>query len=238
MRTKERLQCIIQRLLEVYPDAHCELDFETPFQLLVATILSAQCTDKRVNIVTRDLFQKYPTAYELAVVSQEELELAIKTTGFYRNKAKNLRAMAKDLVEKYQGEVPRTMGELTQLAGVGRKTANVVLGNAFSIAEGIVVDTHVARLAKRFSLTTTDDPEKIETDLMRLVLQSQWTIFSHWLIWHGRRRCYARNPDCTNCEIGSICPSYGKFVKNARGAKPPPVSRKKRLLRISPERKL
>ena len=135
--------------------------------------------------------------------------------------------MAKDLVEKHQGEVPRTMGELTQLPGVGRKTANVVLGNAFSIAEGIVVDTHVARLAKRLSLTTTDDTEKIETDLMGLVPQSQWTIFSHLMIWHGRRRCYARNPDCTNCEIGSFCPSYGKFAKNARASMTPPASPKK-----------
>ena len=226
MRTKERLQWIIQRLHEVYPNAHCELDFETPFQLLVATILSAQCTDKRVNIVTRDLFPKYPTAYELAAVSQEELELAIKTAGFYRSKAKNLRAMAKDLVEKHQGEVPPSMEELTQLAGVGRKTANVVLGNAFSIAEGIVVDTHVARLAKRFDLTKAEAPEKIEADLMRLVPKSEWTDFSHLLIWHGRRRCYARNPDCVNCEIGTICPSYGKFVKNA-GSTPKSVSRKK-----------
>jgi endonuclease III len=226
MRTKERLQWIIQRLHEVYPSAHCELDFETPFQLLVATILSAQCTDKRVNIVTRDLFPKYPTAHELAAVSQEELELAIKTTGFYRNKAKNLRAMAKDLVEKHRGEVPSVMEELTQLAGVGRKTANVVLGNAFSIAEGIVVDTHVARLAKRFDLTKVDAPEKIEADLMRLVPKAEWTDFSHLLIWHGRRSCYARNPDCVNCEIGAVCPSYERFVKDA-DSKPKPVSRKK-----------
>lgn len=226
MRTKERLQWIIQRLHEVYPTAHCELEFKTPFQLLVATILSAQCTDKRVNIVTRDLFPKYPTAQELAAVSQEELELAIKTTGFYRNKAKNLRAMARDLVEKHRGEVPPLMEELTQLAGVGRKTANVVLGNAFSIAEGIVVDTHVARLARRFDLTKVEAPEKIEADLMRLVPKSEWTDFSHLLIWHGRRRCYARNPDCLNCEIGAICPSYAKFVKDA-DSKPKPVSRKK-----------
>jgi endonuclease III len=221
MRTKERVQRIVQRLMEAYPNAHCELDFETPFQLLVATILSAQCTDKRVNIVTRTLFPKYPNPFALAAVSQDELELAIKSTGFYRGKAKNLRAMAKDLVEKYRGEVPRTMGELTQLAGVGRKTANVVLGNAFSIAEGIVVDTHVARLAKRLDLTRRDEPEKIEADLMRLVPQSQWTIFSHWLIWHGRRRCYSRNPDCANCEIGSLCPSFRKFIKDA-GPKPGP----------------
>src|ERR1700735_4898586 len=226
MRVKERLQCIIERLAEVYPTAHCELDFETPFQLLVATILSAQCTDKRVNIVTRDLFPKYPTAYELAAVSQEELELAIKTAGFYRSKAKNLRAMAKDLVEKNRGEVPPSMEELTQLAGVGRKTANVVLGNAFSIAEGIVVDTHVARLSKRFALTKQEEPGRIEAILMRLVPRSQWTIFSHWLIWHGRRRCYARNPDCPNCELASVCPSFGKFVKKAASTARPVSSKK------------
>jgi endonuclease III len=226
MRIKERLQGIIQRLREVYPAAHCELDFQSPFQLLVATILSAQCTDKRVNIVTRDLFPKYPTAYELAAVGQEDLEGAIKTAGFYRSKAKNLRAMAKDLVEKHQGEVPRAMSELTELAGVGRKTANVVLGNAFSIAEGIVVDTHVARLSNRFEITTHQEPEKIELDLMRLVPKSQWTDFSHWLIWHGRRRCFARNPDCPNCEIGSLCPSFGKFAKNT-GTDPKTVSGKK-----------
>lgn len=213
MRTKERLQCIIQRLREVYPSAHCELDFDSPFQLLVATILSAQCTDKRVNIVTRDLFRKYRNAHELAEVNQSELEQAIKSTGFYRNKAKNLRAMAKDLMEKYGGEVPSTMAALTQLAGVGRKTANVVLGNAFSVEEGIVVDTHVARLSKRFKITAKNEPEKIEADLMRLVPRTQWTNFSHWLIWHGRRRCYARNPDCPNCELGPICPSFEKFAK-------------------------
>jgi endonuclease III len=226
MKTKERLHLLIQKLQEVYPSAHCELEFETPFQLLVATILSAQCTDKRVNMVTRDLFQKYRNAYDFSQVGQNELEQTIKSTGFYRNKAKNLRAMSKDLVEKHGGEVPDTMAELTQLAGVGRKTANVVLGNAFSIQEGIVVDTHVARLAKRFKLTTKNEPEKIETDLMRLVPRTQWTNFSHWLIWHGRRRCFARNPDCANCEIGSLCPSYGKFIKGSR-SKMEPVSRKK-----------
>jgi endonuclease-3 len=177
-------------------------------------------------MVTRDLFQKYPNAYGLAEVNQSELEQAIKSTGFYRNKAKNLRAMAKDLVEKHGGEVPHTMAELTQLAGVGRKTANVVLGNAFSVEEGIVVDTHVARLAKRFNLTAKDEPEKIEADLMRLVPRTQWTNFSHWLIWHGRRRCYARNPDCPDCEIGTICPSYGKFAKVPR-VKAMPAPRKK-----------
>ena len=226
MKTKERLHLLIQKLHEVYPSAHCELEFETPFQLLVATILSAQCTDKRVNIVTRDLFQKYRSAYDFVEVSQDELEQAIKSTGFYRNKAKNLRAMSKDLVEKHGGEVPKTMAELTQLAGVGRKTANVVLGNAFSVDEGIVVDTHVARLAKRFKLTTKNEPEKIEEDLMRLVPRTQWTNFSHWLIWHGRRRCYARNPDCPKCEIGSLCPSYGKLAKRSQ-PNTEPASRKK-----------
>ncbi|MBV8415104.1 MAG: endonuclease III [Verrucomicrobia bacterium] len=226
MKTKERLHLLIQKLHEVYPSAHCELEFETPFQLLVATILSAQCTDKRVNIVTRDLFQKYRSAYDFVEVSQDELEQAIKSTGFYRNKAKNLRAMSKDLVEKHGGEVPNTMAELTRLAGVGRKTANVVLGNAFSVDEGIVVDTHVARLAKRFKLTTKNEPEKIEEDLMRLVPRTQWTNFSHWLIWHGRRRCYARNPDCPKCEIGSLCPSYGKLAKRSQ-PNTEPASRKK-----------
>jgi endonuclease-3 len=214
MKTKERVQAIIRKLEETYPNAHCELEFETAFQLLVATILSAQCTDKRVNIVTRDLFQKYRAPEDFAEASQTELENAIKTTGFYRNKAKNLRAMARDLLELYRGEVPRSMSELIKLAGVGRKTANVVLGNAFSLDEGIVVDTHVARLAHRFKLTTKRDPEKIEADLMRLIPRSQWTSFSHWLIWHGRRRCFARNPDCLHCEVGPVCPSFSKFVKS------------------------
>src|SRR5271163_3032592 len=191
MQAKERVQSIIRKLTETYPNAHCELDFKTPFQLLVATILSAQCTDKLVNIVTPRLFEKYPTANELAAVAQEELEHEIKSTGFYRNKAKNLRAMSRDLLDKHRGEVPRVMEELIHLAGVGRKTANVVLGNAFSLAEGIAVDTHVARLAKRLALTKSNAPEKIEADLMRLVPKQQWMDFSHWLIWHGRRRCYA-----------------------------------------------
>ena len=225
MKIKQRVQAIIQRLEETYPNAHCELEFETAFQLLVATILSAQCTDKRVNIVTRVLFQKYRTPQDLAEASQNELENAIKATGFYRNKAKNLRAMAKDLLQLYRGKVPRSMSELVKLAGVGRKTANVVLGNAFSVDEGIVVDTHVARLAHRFEFTRKQDPEKIEEDLMRLVPRSQWTSFSHWLIWHRRRRCFARNPDCLNCELGPVCPSFGKFAK--QGSKTEGSSRKK-----------
>ncbi len=209
-KLEERLDKIIEGLRNTYPDAHCELDFQTPFQLIIATILSAQCTDKRVNIVTRDLFKKYRSPADLAKANPEELEQEIKSTGFYRNKAKNIRAMAKDLVEKYGGKVPNSMAELTGLAGVGRKTANVVLGNAFGINEGIVVDTHVMRLTKRLKLSSRSEPEKIEQDLMKRVPQSQWTNFSHWLIWHGRRRCYARNPDCAGCEIGALCPSRGK----------------------------
>lgn len=209
-KLEERLNKIIEGLRNTYPDAHCELDFQTPFQLIIATILSAQCTDKRVNIVTRDLFKKYRSPADLAKANPEGLEQEIKSTGFYRNKAKNIRAMAKDLVEKYGGKVPNSMAELTGLAGVGRKTANVVLGNAFGINEGIVVDTHVMRLTKRLKLSSHSEPEKIEQDLMKLVPQSQWTNFSHWLIWHGRRRCYARNPDCAGCEIGALCPSRGR----------------------------
>lgn len=219
MGAKDRVREIIEKLKETYPNAHTELDFETPLQLLVATILSAQCTDKRVNLVTPGIFRDYPTAEDLATVPQDELEEAIKSTGFYRSKAKNLRGMAKILVEKFGGEVPRRMEELTQLPGVGRKTANVVLGNAFSLVEGIVVDTHVARLARRFKLTKSEDPARIETDLMRLVPKTHWTEFSHWLIWHGRRRCYARNPDCLHCELGTVCPSYGKFTKSGGGSR-------------------
>ena len=210
MKTKERIPLIIEKLRQAYPTAHCELEFENPFQLLVATILSAQCTDKRVNQVTRELFKRYRTAQDFMDVSQPVLEAEIKTTGFYRNKARSLRAMARDLVEKHAAQVPRSMAELTALAGVGRKTANVVLGNGYHINEGIVVDTHVSRLTRRLKLTSQSDPEKIEAALMKIVPQAQWTDFSNWLIWHGRRRCYARNPDCTNCELGTLCPSKGK----------------------------
>ncbi|MGA2683933.1 MAG: endonuclease III [Verrucomicrobiota bacterium] len=204
-----RLKKIIAALDRAYPEAHCELNHADPLQLLVATILSAQCTDKRVNIVTTDLFKKYRTAAGYANAPLAELEQAIKTTGFFRNKAKNIQACCRKLVELYGGEVPRTMAELTQLDGVGRKTANVVLGNAFGINVGVVVDTHVARLSHRLGLTRQETPEKIERDLMLLVPQQQWTLFSHWLIWHGRRRCAARKPDCLNCEILKLCPQVG-----------------------------
>ena len=205
-----RVTRLIERFREVYPTAHCELDFSNPLELLVATILSAQCTDKRVNIVTKDLFKRFRTAKDYADVPQEELENAIRSTGFYRNKAKSIRSMARDLVERHQSQVPSTMAELVVLAGVGRKTANVVLGNAFQVNEGIVVDTHVNRLAHRLGLTKRTEPEKIEQELMRLVPRTDWTDFSHWLIWHGRRRCTALGPDCENCEVAKLCPSCGR----------------------------
>ncbi len=195
---------------KTYPDAHCELNHSNPLELLVATILSAQCTDKRVNVVTAGLFKKYRTAADYAKANPAELEQDIKTTGFYRNKAKNIQACCRKLLERHSGQVPKTMEELTHLDGVGRKTANVVLGNAFGSQEGIVVDTHVARLSHRLGLTRQSDPEKIEQELMKLVPRELWTLFSHWLIWHGRRRCSARSPDCPNCEIKELCPSAGK----------------------------
>jgi endonuclease-3 len=202
-----RLRKIMAGLRRAYPDAHCELNFRNPLELLVATILSAQCTDKRVNLVTAELFKRYRTARDYAEAPLPELEQAIKTTGFFRNKARNIRDCCRKLVELHQGEVPRTMDELTHLGGVGRKTANVVLGNAFGLNEGIVVDTHVARLSHRLGLTRHKDPVKIEQDLMALVPRKDWALFSHWLIWHGRRRCAARKPDCANCEISQWCPA-------------------------------
>jgi endonuclease-3 len=208
-----RLKKIIAVLDRTYPKAHCELNHADPLQLLIATILSAQCTDKRVNIVTADLFKKYHSAADYAVAPLAELEQAVKTTGFFRNKARNIQACCRKLVERHGGKVPRTMEELTQLDGVGRKTANVVLGNGFDINVGVVVDTHVARLSQRLGLTKQKDPEKIEQELMVLVPQKQWALFSHWLIWHGRRRCDARRPDCDNCEIKKLCPSAGKVKR-------------------------
>ena len=198
---------LLKRLPAIYPDAHCELDYSNPLELLVATILSAQCTDKRVNIVTKDLFQRCRTAADYAAISQEELEALVRSTGFYRNKAKNLRAMGAALVAKHGGEVPSTLEALAALPGAGRKTANVVLGNAFDKNEGVVVDTHVGRLSQRLGLTTFSDPIRIEQDLIKLFPRDSWTLLSHWLIFHGRRRCAARKPDCPNCELCDICPS-------------------------------
>ena len=203
----ERAGKIIASLRQAYPDAHCELNYSNPLELLIATILSAQCTDKQVNIVTAELFKKYRSAADFANANLAELERALQRLGFFRMKAKNIKACGQALVERHDGEVPRTMEELTQLAGVGRKTANVVLGNAFGINVGVVVDTHVARLSQRLRLTKHTPPEKIEQDLKKLVPREDWTLFSHWLIWHGRRRCSARKPDCEHCEIQSLCPS-------------------------------
>jgi endonuclease III len=204
-----RTKKIIAGLEKTYPNAHCELVHQNPLELLIATILSAQCTDKRVNIVTKDLFQKYRSAKDFANAEISELENDIRSTGFYKNKARNIKAACRDIVEKHGGKVPQTMDELLQLGGVGRKTANVVLGNAFGINVGVVVDTHVARLSYRFGLTKQTSPEKIEQDLMGLVPQKKWALFSHLLIWHGRRRCFARKPDCQNCEVFKLCPRIG-----------------------------
>src|SRR6266478_3856278 len=204
-----RVKKIIAGLRKAYPDAHCELHYSNPLELLIATILSAQCTDKRVNLVTAQVFKKYRSAVDYANADVGQLEQEIKSTGFFRNKAKSIKTCCKNIVEKHGGEVPRTMEELIELGGVGRKTANVVLGNAFNVNTGVVVDTHVARLSFRLGLTRAQDAGKIEQELMTLVPQKEWTMFSHWLIWHGRRRCYARNPDCPNCEILNLCPRIG-----------------------------
>ena len=207
MTRADRARDLLARLPKIYPDAHCELVHANPLELLVATILSAQCTDKRVNLTTPALFQRCRTAADYAAIPQEELEALIRPTGFYRNKAKNLRAMGQALVERHGGKVPSTLEELAALPGAGRKTANVVLGNAFSKNEGVVVDTHVGRLTQRLGLTKFSDPVRIERDLMKLFPRESWTDFSHWLIFHGRRRCAARKPDCPNCELRDICPS-------------------------------
>ena len=198
---------VIRRLKKEYPDAHCELDFQEPFHLLVATILSAQCTDKRVNMVTPKLFATYPTPKKIAEAPPEDIEAIIKSTGFFRAKTRSLQGMSAALVEQHGGKVPDTMDELTALRGVGRKTANVVLGNAFGKAEGIVVDTHVGRVSVRLALTNETDPVKVEEKLMALVPRRDWTIFSHLLIFHGRRVCVARLPRCGVCVLNDICPS-------------------------------
>jgi endonuclease-3 len=205
-----RVQRIIAGLQKAYPDAHCELNYCNPLELLIATILSAQCTDKQVNIVTAELFKKYCTVSDYARADPAQLERDIQRLGFFRNKARNIRLCCQKLVERHGGDVPRSMDQLVELDGVGRKTANVVLGNAFDINTGVVVDTHVARLSQRLGLTNEKTPEKIEQALIKLVPRDQWTLFSHWLIWHGRRRCFARRPDCPNCEIQELCPSRCK----------------------------
>ncbi len=207
---------ILRVLRALYPDVRCELDHNGPFQLLVATILSAQCTDKRVNLVTPELFRRYPDAPRLAVAELAEVEELVRTTGFFRSKAKNIRAAAAELVARHGGEVPRELEALTVLPGVGRKTANVVLGNAYGIEAGVVVDTHVGRLSRRLGLTKQTDPVKIEQDLIKLVPRDAWSEWSHLLIWHGRRRCFARNPDCSACELAALCPTAGKHGTKKR----------------------
>ena len=204
-----RTRRIISTLKKTYPEAHCELNHSNPLQLLIATILSAQCTDDRVNKVTPALFARCRTAKDYSEISSVELEDLIRTTGFFRSKAKSIRGCATALVKNHGGEVPKTMKDLHQLAGVGRKTANVVLGNAFNLAEGIVVDTHVGRLSRRMGLTRQMDPVKVEQALIKIVPKKDWTLFSHLLIWHGRRRCSARRPDCEHCEIQKLCPKRG-----------------------------
>lgn len=204
---RARASAIMSRLRQEYPDAHCSLNFSTPLELLVATVLSAQCTDDRVNQVTVALFQKYRTAADYAHARPEELEQDIKQTGFYRNKAKHIREAATLIVQRHAGEVPRTMAELTALPGVARKTANVVMGNAFGIVEGVVVDTHVGRLARRMGLTESDDPVKVEQDLMALLPPTDWLDLSHIFIYHGRSVCQARKPLCEQCVVAQLCPT-------------------------------
>ena len=209
---KQRTAEVIKRLKKAYPDAHCALNHTSPFELLIATILSAQCTDERVNIVTADLFRKYRGPEDFVRVSQDELERAIHSTGFFRNKAKNIKAASQRLIEVYGGHIPQSMEEILTLGGVARKTGNVVLGNAFGIASGVVVDTHVSRLSQRLGLTEEKTPEKIERDLQELVPKRHWVMFSHWLIFHGRQVCNARKPKCYECVLSDICPSFNLFT--------------------------
>lgn len=203
---------IIRRLKKAYPEAHCALVHTSPFELLIATILSAQCTDARVNIVTAVLFRKYRGPQDFLNVPQTELEKDIHSTGFFRNKAKNIQAACKRIIEEYKGKVPKRFEDLLTLGGVARKTANVVMGNAFGIASGVVVDTHVSRLSQRLGLTDEKTPEKIERDLMLLVPKKHWVMFPHWMIFHGRKVCNARRPKCNECVLADICPSRGEFI--------------------------
>ena len=202
-------RAIFDALKKTYPDAHCELDYETPLQLVVATILSAQCTDRRVNLVTPALFRRYPDAEAFAAADRGELESLIASTGFFRNKATSIMGMAQRLCAEHSGQVPSTLDELVQLPGVGRKTANVILGNAFGVP-GITVDTHVGRLARRFGWTTETDPVKVELAIQRLFPPEDWTMLSHVMVWHGRRCCHARKPACGACPVAKHCPSFGE----------------------------
>lgn len=208
----ERVRAILKKLDEAYPNVTCALEHKNAFQLLIATILSAQCTDERVNQVTKTLFVKYPTPKDFAYANPNELEQEIRPTGFFRNKAKSIMGASKKIVEEFGGEVPRTMDELLGLPGVARKTANVVLGTAFGTADGVVVDTHVTRLANRLDLSRNTDPKKIEQDLMKAIPRNKWILFSHQLIWHGRKVCQARKPKCVECNLESLCYSKDKTV--------------------------
>jgi len=208
----KRIAAILSRLDEAYPNAVCELNHANPLQLVISTILSAQCTDVRVNQVTNTLYQKYPDARAFAYANPSELEQEIRPTGFFRNKTKSVIGASKAIVEKFAGQVPRTMEEMLTLPGVARKTANVVLGTAYGIASGVVVDTHVIRLSRRLELTKNEDPKKIEQDLMKILPQNKWIQFSHQLIWHGRRVCFARKPKCIDCNLASICHSRDKTI--------------------------
>jgi endonuclease-3 len=206
---KKHAAKIVAQLKKDFPDADCALVHQTPFQLLIATILSAQCTDERVNIVCKDLFKKYKQPTDFAAAPIADIEQAVKSTGFYRNKAKNIKACSAELVDKYKGKVPKDLDALVQLAGVGRKTANVVLGTAYGIPTGVVVDTHVGRLSLRMGLTTQTDAVKVEQDLMALIPQDEWIGFAHRMILHGRKTCQARKPDCPNCSVQKLCPKIG-----------------------------
>jgi len=212
-KKKQHAAGIVAILKSTYPDAHCALVHRSPLELLLATILSAQCTDERVNQVTPQLFAAYPDAAALARADVSDIENIIRSTGFFRAKAKSISTTAWYLVERHGGQVPSSMAELTALRGVGRKTANVVLGNAFGIDEGVVVDTHVGRLSRRLGLSRHADPEKVERDLMQLIDRKDWTVISHLMIFHGRRRCTARKPDCSHCELRHLCPSAGRLDK-------------------------
>lgn len=213
-----RVRAILEKLEQAYPRAECELAHKNPFQLLISTILSAQCTDQRVNLVTPGLFAKYPEPAAFACANPADIEKEIRSTGFFRNKTKSIIGASKKILEEFGGQVPKTMDELLTLPGVARKTANVVLGSAFGIAAGVVVDTHVHRLSRRLDLTKQDDPKKIEQDLMTVIPEDRWILFSHQLIWHGRRVCQARKPRCTECNLEALCYARDKTIPPGTGA--------------------
>jgi endonuclease III len=234
MTEQERVNEIVARLHQAYPDAKCSLDFTTPLELLVATILAAQCTDERVNMVTKALFQKYQSAKDYANAPLSQLEQDLKQINFYRNKAKNIQAMATILVARYSGQVPQTMRELTALPGAARKTANVVLGNAFGKVEGVIVDTHANRISRRLGLTTSDDPVVVEQQLMKVVDRKDWLDYTHLLIYHGRAICQARKPLCQQCTLLDLCPTGAATVAAAATAAAPATKAKGKAAKATP----